>query len=153
MRSPTYGEVTINQAFQIIKRYIQEQPEERYEITVGTDSQNSDVTKVAFVIAIWRVGKGGIFFYEIESIEKITNLQQKIYYETNLSLERASQLTKMLQDEGLSCNVSIHVDIGRNGPTAKIIPEIVGWVTSCGYKCEIKPHSYAASAIANKLSK
>lgn len=34
----------------------------------------------------------------------------------------------------------------------KII-EIVGWVTACGYKCEIKPNSYTASGIANKLSK
>jgi len=153
MKSPTYGEVSIKRVFEIIKKYIQSQPDEKYQITVGTDSQNFNITRIVIVIAVWRVGKGGIFFYEIKNIKKITSLQQKIYCETSLSLEKANQLTKILQKENLPYDVSIHVDIGQNGPTAKIIPEIVGWVTSCGYKCEIKPNSYTASGIANKFSK
>lgn len=153
MKSPTYGEVSLKRVFEIIKEYIQSQPNEKYQITVGTDSQNFHMTKTVIVIAVWRVGKGGIFFYEVKNIKKITNLQQKIYYETSLSLDRANQLTKVLKKEKLPYDVSIHVDIGRNGPTAKVIPEIVGWVTACGYKCEIKPNSYTASGIANKFSK
>lgn len=153
MRSPTYGEVSTDEVYKIIKDYIQSQPDKRYQITVGTDSQNFEMTKMVFVIAVWRVGKGGIFFYEVKHVKKITNLQQKIYYETSLSLEKANELTKILQEEDLPYDVSIHVDIGQNGATAKVIPEIVGWVTACGYKCEIKPNSYTASGIANKLSK
>lgn len=153
MRSPTYGEIPVKRVFEIIKEYIKNHPDEEYQITVGTDSQNFNITKTVVVIALWRVGKGGIFFYEIKNVKKINNLQQKIYYETSLSLDLANKLTKELQRENLPCDVSIHVDIGRNGPTAKVIPEIVGWVTSCGYKCEIKPNSYTASGIANKFSK
>ena len=47
----------------------------------------------------------------------------------------------------------IHVDAGENGKTKSVIPEIVGWVTSCGYDCVTKPKSYAASSIADKYSK
>nr|PZN07693.1 MAG: hypothetical protein DIU64_11920 [Caldicoprobacter oshimai] len=153
MKSPTYGEVSLKRTFKIIKEYIKSQPNEKYHITVGTDSQNFDVTKTVVVIAVWRVGKGGIFFYEVKKEKKINNLQQKIYYETSISLDIANKLTKALQKENLPYDVSIHVDIGRNGPTAKVIPEIVGWITSCGYKCEIKPNSYTASGIANKFTK
>lgn len=49
--------------------------------------------------------------------------------------------------------ITIHSDIGVNGPTNKLINEIVGWITASGFDCEIKPQSFAASSVANKLSK
>ena len=48
---------------------------------------------------------------------------------------------------------SIHVDAGKNGPSCKVIPEIVGWIHACGYKAVIKPESVAACSIADKYSK
>ena len=50
-------------------------------------------------------------------------------------------------------NFSIHVDAGKNGPSCKVIPEIVGWINACGYKAVIKPESVAACSIADKYSK
>ena len=57
-----------------------------YEITVGTDSQNFDRTKMVEVIAIHKKGMGGTYFYNIEFIHLITNLKQKINEETSRSL-------------------------------------------------------------------
>lgn len=153
MKSITYGDVSFKAMTQIIKNYIKSDRTCKYKISIGTDSQNFNVTKVVVVVAVWRVGKGGIFFYDIKNVDKISNLRQKIFYETSLSIELAQRLSEKLNKEVLNCDMSIHVDIGDDGLTSKMIPEILGWVRSCGFACNIKPYSYAASSIANKYSK
>ena len=50
-------------------------------------------------------------------------------------------------------NLSIHLDIGQNGPTKDLIKELEGWIKAVGYDYEIKPDSYAASFVADKYSK
>ena len=133
-----------------------------YEITVGTDSQNYDRTKMVEVIAVHRKGRGGTYFYNIEFVRRITNLKQKINEETSRSLIVANDLLECLEDmflandmvmEDLDVSFQIHCDIGRAGKTSVLIKEIVSWVTSQGYVCLIKPDSYAASDIADKYSK
>ncbi|MGI6538851.1 MAG: ribonuclease H-like YkuK family protein [Caldicoprobacterales bacterium] len=153
MRSITYGEVSQEEMFRIIKNYILEDSSRFYHITVGTDSQNFDFTKMVMVVAVWRVGKGGIFFYDCKRVKKMTNLRQKIIYETSVSLEMAYKLSEKLKNENLDFDIDIHVDAGEGGPSSKVIPEIVGWVRSCGFECTTKPDSYASSCIANKFSK
>lgn len=133
-----------------------------YEITVGTDSQNFDRTKMVEVIAVHRKGRGGTYFYNIEFVRRITNLKQKINEETSRSLIVANDLLDCLEEmflandmvmEDLDVSFQIHCDIGRAGKTSVLIKEIVSWVTSQGYVCLIKPDSYAASDIADKYSK
>ncbi|MFV9511782.1 ribonuclease H-like YkuK family protein [Tepidibacillus sp. LV47] len=65
----------------------------------------------------------------------------------------ASKLALHLEQEGRLFEIGIHVDAGEDGPTSKMIPEIVSFVNACGFQCKTKPDSYAASSIANKLSK
>ncbi|HHV26718.1 hypothetical protein FYJ27_04620 [Anaerosalibacter bizertensis] len=153
MHSPTYGEVSYREMIQIIKRFISKSPHSKYNISVGTDSQNFGYTKTVVVVAIHRVGNGGIFFYDIRKVEKITNTSQKLFFETSMSLEIANLLSKALKEEDIGLGISIHVDAGNNGKTSKLIPEIVGWIKACGFNCETKPNSYAASSIADKYSK
>lgn len=153
MQSITYGQVSFNSMCQIIKNYIFKDRSREYKVTVGTDSQNYDDTKIVLVVAVWKVGAGGIFFYDIKVVDKIFSLRQKIFYEASLSIELAKQLLDKFNEENLPYDISIHVDIGKDGTTSKMIPEIVGWVNSCGFNCKIKPYSYAASSIANKYSK
>ena len=160
MTSPTYGEVSIDRIADIIREKVTEKPGE-YNVMIGTDSQNFDKTKMVLVIALHDVGRGGIFFYEIQRVNKITNIGQKLIYETNLSLDLASKLVEELDrlkaDKGFDypnlINIGIHVDAGVNGPSKQVIPEIVGWIKACGYEAIVKPNSYAASSIANKYSK
>jgi len=153
MRSMTYGEVEFNHMIKLIKNYVNEKPQYEYKISVGTDSQNFDLTKVVIVVAVNRIGNGGIFFYDIKKVKKITNMRQKIFYETNLSLNLAAKTSEKFQQENFNYNIDIHVDIGNNGPTSKVIPEITSWITSLGFECKTKPYSYAASCIANRYSK
>ena len=150
----------------IIANYIKQNPDADYEITVGTDSQNHSSTHMVEVIAICRVGNGGIFFYRVEYMDKIMDLRQKIYEETSRSLENAHglldeiylQIVKSDEDfdlEKLNIHFGVHCDIGRGrkSKTRVLVQEIMGWVEAEGFECVIKPDSYTASGIANKFSK
>lgn len=159
---PNGQKVSLHKIAEIITDYIASNPATPYCITVGTDSQTYDQTKIAEVIAVHRVGSGGIFFYRISRVPRISNLRQKIQTETQCSLTIADELLSAIEirllDAGLDMNsmdvhFQIHCDVGYNGSTKALIQEIVGWVQSLGYECRIKPASYAASAVADRLSK
>lgn len=159
---PSGQKVSADEVIKIITDYIMQDTSATYEFTVGTDSQNFDRTKMVEVIALHRVGKGGIFFYNIEYIRRIDSLRQKITEETQRSLANADGLVEALElslmEHDIDLNeldvlFQIHCDIGKEGKTKMLIKEITNWVTSLGYACLIKPDSYTASGIANKYSK
>lgn len=154
--------VTHDEMVKVVADYISADTSQEYEITVGTDSQNHSKTKMVEVIAVHRVGHGGIFFYRVDYVRKIKSLKEKIVEETSRSLENAAGLLddvqlQLLEDgidiDDLNIHFIIHCDIGHEGKTQALIKEIVSWVHSAGYECQIKPDSYAASGIANKISK
>ena len=160
MQSNTYGDVSVKRVAEIIRDRVSS-CEGEYNVMIGTDSQNFDQTKTVVVIALHHLGKGGIFFYDISRVHRITNVGEKLLYETSLSLDYASKLVDAFNDlrdkEGFEyekiLNFCIHVDAGENGPSKKVIPEIVGWIKACGYDVVVKPDSIAASSIANRISK
>lgn len=160
MNSVTYGQ---DLSFQDIRnilqlRYEKDMPEE-VKVTVGTDSQTfSSYTKMVGVVAIHFVSKGGFFFFDCSKLTRpLINIHDKLTTETSNSIQLASELLDTLITypiEGISnLEITIHSDIGEHGPTSKLIPEIVGWIRACGFECEIKPNSFAASTIADRISK
>lgn len=171
MTSPTKGKLSIDRVADEIVKYVSSTDvTDKIQIIVGTDSQNFNDTKMVNVIAVRRVGKGGIFFYNILRMDKITNLKDKLYTETSLSLSLANSLIDALakiigrdvisiEDSGElkiaghSVSFGIHVDAGYNGPTKAVISEITSWVNACGYGVAVKPESFVASSIADKYSK
>ena len=159
---PSGQRVDAEEVIKLITEYILADKNATYEFTVGTDSQNFDKTKIVEVIAVHRIGKGGIFFYNVEYIRRIDSLRQKITEETQRSLSNADGLVEALElslmeydidINDLDIRFQIHCDIGTEGKTKALIKEITNWVTSLGYACLIKPDSYTASGIANKYSK
>lgn len=159
MYSYTYGEVNIEQVTRLIIKYIQSVPNE-YHIYIGSDSQNHSKTKMVSVIAVHRIGKGGIFFYDTKMLAKIPTVRQKLITETQLSLEWADKLLanfEALADETgfdyTQIPFTIHIDAGYAGKSKDVIAEITGWVAAMGYEYEVKPDSIAAASIADKISK
>lgn len=130
-------------------------------IIIGTDSQNFSDTKMVSVVAMVCEGHGGIFVYEIKRLHLISNVRLKLQTETADSLALAQQLVDMLESDAkyhemyCSCPLSIHVDAGNSekGKTKQLIPELVGWIKSCGYGVKTKPESFVASTIADRISK
>lgn len=156
--SPTDGKLNLHQAYETILGFIRKEPDNQYRLIVGTDSQ-AGVDEVIFVtaIVIYRVGRGGRFFYHKENQRLRTGMKQRIYYEVSKSLELASKLTGFLANEeeelAEDIQIEIHVDVGKKGPTNSIIKEVVGMVVGSGFEALIKPDSYAASTVADKYTK
>ena len=134
---------------------------EPMEITIGTDSQTHEFgTKIVTVISIICKGHGGIFFHQTNLCDPIRAVKQKLETETNISLQTAKALLDIMDDAQYrmlvdNCEFSIHIDAGNapHGKTRDLIQGLTGWVHAMGYNCEVKPDSYAASTIADKLSK
>ena len=158
--SETYGKlelkeipVKINDYFQKMRQYGEE-----IHIVVGSDSQNFSDAKLVNVIAVYCEHHGGIYFYEISRINKIKDVRIKLHVETGESLKVATELVDLLEgyDElFMNTTLSIHIDAGLSpeGKTRELIPELVGWIKSCGYDCETKPDSWVASTVADRISK
>lgn len=158
--------VTYSEMIAVIAKYIAAQPNASYELSVGTDSQNHKQTHMVEVITVHRVGDGGIFFYIESYIRRINVLKQKIYEETRRSLENAIGFVDALAYELIDYDIDlqemfdrkqvtfgVHADIGHAGQTSELINEISKWIQSLKIDVVIKPDSYAASGVANKLSK
>lgn len=159
--SPTYGQLTMEQVVEQIQKTVEMHPHDAFNIMIGTDSQNFDDTKIVLVILLRRIGKGGTFFYQVTRQPRIDDIRSKLFTETQMSLECANLLIDKFEwlnehtgfDYTQFGGFTIHVDAGPNGKTCAVIPEIVGWVHSCGYECTTKPDSCAASSVADRLSK
>lgn len=131
------------------------------QIIVGTDSQNTTDTKFVSVIAAVTEGRGGIFFYSVSHRKRIFDVRTKLREETNDSLLLADYLIQVFENDPLynelykNCPISIHVDAGNSdkGKTKMLIPELIGWVTACGFAAQVKPESFVASTIADRISK
>jgi uncharacterized protein len=151
--NPSYGTITLEEVIRIMKDFIAEDPDQSYKIVIGTDSQTSRKSTIfVSAIVLHRVGNGARFFFRKEIDKPNTNLQQRIYKETDMSLKLLSIL-KEHQIELLSnLPLEVHLDIGQEGDTRKFIKELVAWVTSVGYVAKIKPLSYGASSVADRFT-
>lgn len=160
--SQTYGKLNIEEIPSKIRDYYEKMKHfgTPFQMIVGSDSQNFDTLKVVNVIAITCEGHGGIYFYEITRLPRTNDVRQKLTTETNESLQATLKLTEIMeQDEYAELRdnlaISIHIDAGwnPNGKTRELIPGLVGWIKACGYDCEVKPDSFVASTIADKITK
>ena len=143
--------VSFSDVMMRIKKYLEGVDD--YSIDVGSDSHTTDRTKVITAIAVREVGKGGIFFHTCFVYPKMRGLHERIYKETELSIEAAQCMVKAFLDNDMAYTLSIHSDVGNNGKTRELIREIIGYVTGSGFNCLIKPDGYVACAIADKYSK
>jgi uncharacterized protein len=151
--SPTYGGMDLACVKNTIVDYINEFPDNRYSLIIGTDSQSKNGSGIDFVIAIavHRIGHGGIYFWKRIVEHKKMVMQTRIYQEALLSLECAKDFLDTQAKSSISkYDIEIHVDIGKNGKTRDMISEIVGMITASGFAVKTKPDSYCASKVADR---
>ena len=154
-QSPTYGGLELVQIREKILEFLAAEPERKYRLVVGTDSQPHNGSGVDFVTAIvvHRVGVGGIYFWKRIVNKKIYVLRQRMYEEATMSLEMAETVVALLHQDGVTkYDVEIHVDIGKFGDTREMIQEIVGMIRGSGYTVKRKPESYAARKGADRYT-
>ncbi|MBI2914597.1 MAG: ribonuclease H-like YkuK family protein [Firmicutes bacterium] len=152
--SPTRGRLSFEETFRDIVSYMQEAPDSRYRVIIGTDSQFREESNFVTAIIVHREGKGGRYYYRRERERVNRSLRQRIFYETAKSLGLAGQLAERLAENGYAdLDVEIHLDVGENGKTKELIREVVGMVVGSGFDARIKPDSYGASKVADKYTK
>lgn len=154
-QSPTYGSLELPQLRERILHFLSEEPERKYQLVVGTDSQPHNGSGVDFVTAIvvHRIGHGGIYFWKRIVNKAHYVLRQRMYAEATMSLDMAETVLALLHKDGISkYDVEIHVDIGKFGDTREMISEIIGMIRGSGYRVKMKPESYAASKVADRYT-
>ena len=152
--SPTRGRLDFDAMFGDLVAYMQQAPEDRYRLIIGTDSQLGEETCFVTAVIIHREGKGARYYYCREKERVSRSLRQRIFYETARSLGIASQIASKLGQNGYAdLDVEIHLDVGENGETRDLIREVVGMVVGSGFDARIKPDSYGASKVADKYTK
>lgn len=155
--SPTRGELNLQGVVEEISKYVMDEPNQFYRVVIGTDSQGKRTNgkeEIDYVSAIivHRVGKGARYFWRKTKQVKHISLKEKIYTETTMSLQLASEFVPILRAKvsPTKYDFEIHIDVGPLGPTRDMIKEVVGMVQGSGYKACYKPDSWGASSVADK---
>jgi len=151
--SPTCGRQNFGQMTEGIIDFISKENAKGYSLMIGSDSEMSGDTHFITAIVIHRHGEGARYWWAEMTKPRFNTLRERIWQEAIFSISVAkSVVEELLKREVVSENVEIHVDIGENGPTKALIQEITGYVRGNGFSCAIKPNSYAASAVADRLT-
>lgn len=159
--SASFGEVSLTDLFTIIQEFLEEQPNAKYTLVIGSDSHDKmyedsgkRTLNLVTAIVVYRQGFGGRYFWTRRDVPNIHSLRDKIYTETLASLDFAREFVPLLQEkvvlDKVNYNLEIHVDVGEYGDTREMIKEVVGMVTGFGFVARTKPDSFAASYVADK---
>lgn len=157
-QNPALGEVVFSQAVSEVVKFMRLEPQAKYSVMIGSDSNGSPVLDLVSVIAIHRVGNGGRYFWCRQSKQGIRTLRQKIHSEVMASLDLAALflpafrglLEKVENYTELPFDFKIHVDVGTKGETRDLIREVTGMVRGYGYEILVKPESVAATSVADR---
>ena len=150
--NPHDGEMTFAEVIATVVRAMKACPNDRFEILIGTDSSTTpNHLDLVSAIVLHNIGRGGRYFWTRRRERRSPSLRQQIWREAWLSFELAQHVIARLGAVSfLQFNLEIHVDIGENGRTKELIDEVVGMIIGNGLAVRIKPHAYAASAVADK---
>jgi hypothetical protein len=150
--SPTRGIIPLEEIIKLIGQTVTNY-NGSYRLIIGTDSKKyTDYLSYVSVIILYRIGKGGIYFYQRQKngVGRYS-LQAAIFQETALSLAIAAKVDDLFKKMGIiDLEIEIHSDIGNNGRTKKLIKEVVSWINALGFCAQIKPQSFGATNVADK---
>ena len=145
--------LTVEGVVREIINFMRAEPERKYAVTIGTDSELIPGHKADFVTAIvvHRVGNGGRYFWRRFELDKMHTLRDRIIREVLISLDIAKLTLEELKKSKLpEFSFEIHADVGENGPTKQMIQEVVGMIRAHNFEARTKPASYAASNVADR---
>jgi predicted RNase H-related nuclease YkuK (DUF458 family) len=150
--NPSIGDMTFDEVIATVISEMTSGSEERFALLIGTDSSTyANHLDLVSAIVLHKIGRGGRYFWTRTRERRTPSLRFQIWREAWLSFELAQEVLRALEDRSLlQVNLEIHVDIGENGRTKELIDEVVGMIIGSGFAVRIKPHSYAASAVADK---
>ncbi len=160
--------MSFEQVFHNIIQFMKKDPLGNFRLMFGTDSQvHKNYTKFITGIVIQRETKGAWACIRKTIVpRKMTNLHERISYETTLTEEVVSLFTEERKDQlidivlphiykGANFTIEGHIDIGagRRNKTRRFVKEMVARMESIGVEPKIKPEAFVASCYANRYTK
>jgi len=139
------------QTYHDIKSYISNNT--HLEIHIGTDSQQVKNDYVfATVICLYDPGCGGTYYVtrQKKPIKNFSSLGYRLQTETNDSISVAEELKKILKTR----EITVHADLNPDPrhKSSKHLKSLKNFIQAMGYKCVVKPDSWAAF-VADKHAK
>ncbi len=160
--------MSFEQVFENIVQFMEKDPIGNFRLMFGTDSHvHSSYTKFITGIVIQRESKGAWACIRKSIIpRKMTNLHERISYETSLTEEVVALFTEEKKEQlidiilpniykGASFSIEGHIDIGsgRKNKTRIFVKEMVNRMEAMGVEAKIKPEAFVASSYANRYTK
>lgn len=160
--------MSFEQVFENIVQFMEKDPIGNFRLMFGTDSHvHSSYTKFITGIVIQRESKGAWACIRKSIIpRKMTNLHERISYETSLTEEVVALFTEEKKEQlidiilpniykGASFSIEGHIDIGagRKNKTRIFVKEMVNRMEAIGVEAKIKPEAFVASSYANRYTK
>lgn len=160
--------MTFEQVFLNIVQFMEKDPTGNFKLMFGTDSQVfSRETKFITGIVIQQERKGvWACFRRVIIPRKMTNLHERISFETTLTEEIVSLFTNDKKErlinivlpnvyKGSSFSIEGHIDIGagNRNKTRIFVGEMMTRMQTLGIEAKIKPDSFVASSYANRFTK
>lgn len=147
--------INFDELIEEIIGYVNQKSDSGYKITVGTDSQGSNHTHFVTAIAVLRIGNGGRYFWTRSENIYCPTLRDRIYKEALRSITFTQELRSKLKDRlgedfFWDDKISVHIDVGKNGPTRDFIDTVVGMVKGYGLEAVIKPDAFCAFVLADR---
>lgn len=151
-KSITYGVLDYSQVIHQIAEYIKIDPNSNYKIIVGTDSEaKTGIVDFVSAVIVHRIGKGGIYFWQKQTLAHQNSMQQRLTQETQFSLELAWKIRDSFQQNGLAAyEPEVHIDVGLDGISRDMVKWVTGMILGSGFVYKIKPESFAASTVADR---
>ena len=124
-----------------------------YEIHVGSDSQPvKEGVVFAVALCLYSPGKGAFYFVTRKSSKEkqFKNLGIRLHHESELGISLADQVRAITGDQ----EITVHADVNSNPifRSSKYSTKIQNFIKAMGFKCIIKPDSWAAW-VADKHAK
>lgn len=148
-------EISFDELVEELVAFIHRKPEREYRIVVGTDSKPADQVRFVTSVAIVRVGNGGRYFWTRSEEIPAPTLRDRIFKEAMYSIAFTQELRSRLKDKVgeeffWDQKISVHLDVGVNGPTRDLVDGVVGMVRGYGFEAVIKPYSFGAFVLADR---
>ncbi|MCT2536994.1 ribonuclease H-like YkuK family protein [Aquibacillus koreensis] len=160
--------MSFEDVFNHIVRFMEMDPQGNYRLIVGTDSQVHKFHTIFVTgIVIKREGKGAwACILPVKFPKKFLNLHEKISMETTLTEqvallfddERKNELIDIVLPHlyrGSSFSIEGHIDVGleKRSLSRFLANEMMARIESAGLEPVVKPESFVASGYANRYTK
>lgn len=135
----------------MIKEWFKSYPDS--EIHIGADSKKrGQTTSYVLGICLYHVGHGGTVLYHRKVVPTAGTNLERLWIELEIAMEVSNYIRGELGHER---EIFVHVDYNPE-PMYKVSNALyhsgMAWIKSAGFNAIAKPHAWAASSVADKLT-